>query len=719
MRKGGYLLWAYLVLVLNIASANAATITSITQNGSSIGRYEKFEITLALDREYSNPFDLNIVDITVDISKPEGGKAAVGAFYYKEYDVDSDGNYINGYNPCWKARFAPAQLGEYKVSQIRIIDSNGTYTFDPNIKFTCVESGKKGFIRIDANNTAFLKYDNGDTVLNIGQNIGWNGGRVKGWDEYLTKLHNAGANWVRLWMCRYGTDGGTLLEWKDGTYSGYFQGAGKLSMQIALRMDKYFEIAEQNGINIQLCLQHHGQFSTTANPDWNDNPYRDAAGGWLKDPAKFFTDAEAIRYTKNKYRYIVARWGHSPSVFAWELFNEVQFTNGWKTGRGDVVKWHDMMAKYIHSIDPYQHPVTTSSHGIGFEHLWRLPDIDLVQEHYYGGDTVHIFERLASILSRFDKPVIMAEFGLAGEPEGKRQREPMATQLKEGLEMHNGIWSSFFVKSSGHMWWWDNYIDPCDLYGVYTPLAIYAKNENLADYNLVKAQRAITGAKAYLAIPGISEFWGITTQKEFNLDGDYFDGMENLSGWLQGSSQEKLKSDPNFYLDMPAGGSLKIHVAEVSRDGNNVIAVLANGEEIYNQKQTNRTRNYVITAPLAAGTRTVQIKNTGEEWFHISSYEFAPDNVSPLDSIGLASNKLAYIWVYDVNSQYGQTDNGTFKNVPVIVKGLDDGQYVVEVYATRGAGGIIASGKAKSEAGALTYTLPDFSKDIAVKVRPF
>jgi hypothetical protein len=115
----------------------------------------------------------------------------------------------------------------------------------------------------------------------------------------------------------------------------------------------------------------------------------------------------------------------------------------------------------------------------------------------------------------------------------------------------------------------------------------------------------------------------------------------------------------------------------------------------------------------------VQIKNTGDEWYQISSYEFAPDNASSLDSIGLASNQRAYIWIYDVNSQYGMTDNGTFHNEKVSVKGLDDGQYNVEVYATRGAGGIIASGKADSESGVLTYTLPDFSKDIAIKVRFF
>ena len=204
----------------------------------------------------------------------------------------------------------------------------------------------------------------------------------------------------------------------------------------------------------------------------------------------------------------------------------------------------------------------------------------------------------------------------------------------------------------------------------------------------------------------------------FNLQGDYFAGMENLSQWLQGSSQEGLKSDPNFHLNMPTAGNLKIHVVEAAAKGDNRIQVLVNGMEVYNQVQTNRAKNYIISVPFPAGTRTVQIKNAGDEWFQISSYEFAPANVSLLDSIGLSNNKRAYIWIYDVNSQYGKINNGTFHNEQLSVKGLNDGSYTVEVYATRGAGGIISSGSANSISGVLTYTLPDFSKDIAVKVIP-
>jgi hypothetical protein len=480
-------------------------------------------------------------------------------------------------------------------------------------------------------------------------------------------------------------------------------------------MDRYLEIAEQNDVAIQFCLQHHGQFSTTTNPDWADNPYNAASGGWLTDPAQYFTDPCAMKHTKNKYRYIVSRWGYSPAIFAWELFNEVQFTNGWGSNPAGVVNWHNEMAAYIHSIDPFKHPVTTSSHSSGFENVWNLADIDLIQVHYYGYDTIRIFEQTALGLAEFNKPVIMGEFGMGTE--GTTQPEPMASQLKEGLEMHNGIWSSFFARSSGHLWWWDSYIDPCNLYGVYTPLAVYAADDNLADYGLTRAQRAASGAEAYFGNPVMGDFWATTTQFDFYLQGDYFPGMQDLSQWLHGSWKSAYKSDPNFHLTMPTAGNLRIHVQEVAASGTNTIRVLRNGTQIFQQTLTNGSTNFVVSVALPAGEQAVQIKNAGQDWVHVSGYEFAPANVSPLDSMGLVSGSRAYIWIYDVNSQYGLINHGVFHNEPVIVKGLDDGRYAVQIYATRGTGGVIESGIADSVAGELVYMLPDFSKDIAVKVK--
>jgi hypothetical protein len=712
-----------LLLAIGTIPAKATTISNISQNASTIGRYNKFEITFTLSRAYTNPFDPCEADVTATFHQPGGNDVVVPGFYYRAYTVSGSNPeyYTTAGAVSWKARFAPSILGSY-TCDITVKDVDGTATATNAGSFICQESGKKGFIKTDSNQHDFLKYDNGDTRLNIGENIGWNngsipGGGIYGWDYYLKKMHNAGANWVRLWSCIYGSNAGVALEWKNGSYSGYFQGAGKPSLQTSLRMDRYVEIAEQNDIAIQFCLQHHGQFSTSVNPDWNDNPYNVNAGGWLNNPAQYFTDPCARKLTKNKYRYIVSRWGYSPAIFAWELFNEVQYTNGWSSDQASVVNWHNTMASYIHSIDPFKHPVTTSSHGSGFENIWNLPDINIIQVHYYGTDTIHRLEQSAYNLADFNKPVIMGEFGTGTE--GSSQPEPYATQLKEGLEMHNGIWSSFHVKSSGHLWWWDNYIDPCNLYPVFTPLAVYADGENLADRLLVTAGRIVSGAITVYANPEIWDWYALATQKEFYLQGDCFPGMDKLNRYLHGSWNPTRKADPNFHLNMPVAGSLKIHVVTTAPPTSIIsLKVLVNGGQVFSSSYLNSAPSFVITVPLSAGLQTVQVVNTGQDWFEISSYEFKPNTESLLNSIGLSNNNYAYIWIYDVNSQYGKTNNGTFHNEPVIVRGLEDGIYYIDIYATRGDGGLITWEVTSSISGELTYTLPDFSRDIAVKVKP-
>jgi len=730
MKKVTYILVAHLILtlVIGINQANATTISGISQNSSTIGRYTKYELTFTLSRTYTNPFDPCEVDVMVTFHQPDGTDVNIPGFYYKAYTA-------SGSNPetypdsgagaiSWKARFAPSQFGSH-TCDIKVKDVDGIVTATNAGSFTCIESSKKGFIIVDPNQHDFLKYSNGDTRINIGENIGWNngslpGGGIAGWNYFLQKLHNAGANWVRLWSCTYGADMGVALEWLPGLYgTTYIQGVGKPSLQTSLRMDRYVEIAEQNDIAIQFALQHHGQVSTDTDSDWANNPYNSAnSGGFLPDPCKYFTDANAIKYTKNKYRYIVARWGYSPAIYAWELFNEVQWTNGWKTQPATVVAWHSTMASYIRSIDAFKHPVTTSSHGPGFENLWNLPEINLVENIYYGNDTIRTFKQTALSLADFNKPVLMAEFGLGGNPETstRTQPEPYATQLKEGLEMHNGIWAAFFAKSSAHLWWWDYYIDPCNLYGVYTPLSIYDANENLADCNLTRAQRAASGSEAYFANPVLTDFWAVSTQTVFYLQVDYFPGMGNLSQWLHVSTKSDYKSDPKFNLNMPVSGALKIHVQSTANWCQNSLRVLVNSIQTFSGTYPADSNNFIISVPLSAGQQSVKIENTGQDWFNITSYEFAPNNVSLLGSMGLVGKQRGYFWIYDTNSQYGLINNGTFHNEPVIAKGLSDGLYNVYVYVTRDSGGIINSGTANSVNGQLTYVLPDFTKDIAVKV---
>ncbi len=708
-------------------SAEAVVITSVESNSSEVGRFEKFEVTFSLSREYANPFDPDIVDATVTFHEPDGSVSAVSAFFFREYETAGTDpeRYLNPGPVLWKARFAPGRLGVHTFD-IAVVDSEGETTLGGAGSFECVESTRRGFIRVDEDDRAFFSCSDGSGWVNVGHNVCWLSGGTAEWEHYFASMSAVGENWTRIWMCPFGGDGGVILEYRSNHSSGYFGGPGDVSMQVAQRLDRVIELAEANGIAIQLVLQYHGAFSTSVNSNWDSNPYNAALeGGFLSEPGEFFTNAEARRLTRNKYRYIVSRWGYSGAILAWELWNEVQWTDGWKNNQSSVVDWHREMAGYLRGIDGFNHMITTSSHQSGFDALWSLNDIDVIQVHHYGGQTIASFEGSARQFADWDKPVVMGEYGAGSiggvnPAEGNPQdlAEPYRTQIYEGLHLHNGIWSAFHLKSSSHLWWWDNYIEPLDLYDVFAALSVYGAGEDMGAHDLSMAPRVVSGAESVVAAPGLSGFWDISTQREFTLEDGAFAGIENLSKWLHGSSKPEYRSDPIFHLSMSTDGYLIIHVTKVSDYGPNSLRVLDNSVQIFASGYANGSSNFEIRVALAAGSHSVRIENTGNDWFEISSYEFAPESVAVLDSVGLVGNNRAYLWIYDIGSQLGQSAHGTFGEESITVGDLDDGAYEVRVYATRGAGGILRSDEVDSVGGLLTYTLPEFSKDIAVKIRP-
>jgi len=705
-------------------------IISLSQNADSISLYKKFELTFTLSQSYDNPFDPNIVDVTAAFTVPDGNTVTIPAFFYKEYDY-TNGRYVNGRNPCWKARFAPSQTGEHTVSQITIVDSNGSTTIAPNITFTCFESSEKGFIRTDQRDPYYLCYANGCPYMPIGHNVCWLPDGPGDWEHYFTSMGAVGENWTRIWMTHFYE--GQILEWSRNHWSGYFKGVGRLSLEMGWKLDRIIESAEENGIGIQLALQHHGQFSTTTNSNWGENPYNIANAiaddGFLEKPDDFFTDREAIRLTKNKYRYIVARWGYSSAVLTWELFNEVQYTDGWRNNQQSVAAWHDEMTDYIASIDPFNHLITTSSDTSGFDALWSLDNIDVIQVHHYGAETIAFLNNTATRLAGYGKPIIMGEFGVGRtgnvsvpECDYNGLDEPYKTQILQALALHNGIWSAFHLKSGAHLWWWDCYIEPLDLYNEFAALSSYAEGEDPAAYNLSKADLDTIrygGPKWVLVGPGLSGFWAISTQTEFTVQPNgTVPGTENLSTWLHGSSKDSYQSNPTFNINLAEGDVLRIHVQEVSAWGNNSLRVLVDSQDVLSSSYANGASSFVIEVALPAGQHAVQIENTGQDWFNISSYEFTNTTEGCLEFIGLSGADHAYIWIHDVASRYGRTEYGIFPDISFVLRGLEDGLYTIECHATRGPGGIIQTKNVSTEDGRLLIALADFTRDIAVKVKP-
>ena len=58
------------------------------------------------------------------------------------------------------------------------------------------------------------------------------------------------------------------------------------------------------------------------------------------------------------FKYVVARYGYSPHVLSWELWNEVDGVEQYDAANVSV--WHTKAASFLRSVDPNAHMVTTS-----------------------------------------------------------------------------------------------------------------------------------------------------------------------------------------------------------------------------------------------------------------------------------------------------------------------------------------------------------------------
>ncbi len=173
-----------------------------------VGKYEKLELLIEVDRQYDNPFDPCEVDLVVVLNKPDGAEMTLPAFYYQDYErrklnqvrSRSDWFYPVG-NGTWKARFAPMQMGTY-VATARLTDKTGTIQSD-RVRFDCVPSSNKGFLRICEKDPRFMEFSDGTPFFAIGQNLAFIGESqyvtLTRAEEIFGKLAANGANFIRIW----------------------------------------------------------------------------------------------------------------------------------------------------------------------------------------------------------------------------------------------------------------------------------------------------------------------------------------------------------------------------------------------------------------------------------------------------------------------------------------------------------------------------------------
>jgi hypothetical protein len=177
---------------------------------ADVKRYEKIEFRLPVAGSYSNPFDPEEVDVSVQVTTASGQRLNLPAFYCQEYERrrlgpvgrERDWLYPHGL-AVWKARFTPMEIGTHEAVAV-LKDGHGTVTSAP-CRFECIPSNGKGFVRVSRKDPRFLEFSEGQPFFPIGQNLAFIGEQqhvtLSKAEKVFAQLGDNGANYLRIWTC--------------------------------------------------------------------------------------------------------------------------------------------------------------------------------------------------------------------------------------------------------------------------------------------------------------------------------------------------------------------------------------------------------------------------------------------------------------------------------------------------------------------------------------
>ncbi len=694
---------AALVLAFSLP-VSATKFLRVNYSPDPVGLVQKFEISFDVNRDYDNPFNPTETAIDAIFTTPSGKTVTVPAFWYQTFDrqlIDGAEKLSPASRAEWRVRFAAQEVGEHsfflRVQDIEGLNQSGSYTF------TVVPSDSKGFVRVDRENPNYLSFDNGTFYFPMGQNVAWAGNRgTYDYDDWMAEMAAAGENWMRVWMTHFYM--GQSLEWNASHHSGWYHGVGRYSLQGAWKIDAIVERAEQSGIYIQLVTQHHGQFSPNVNSNWDDNPYNVTNGGFLNTGAEFFTDDLAKEMYRRKMRYTVARWGYSTAILAWELWNEVQYTDNYSQNYPNVAAWHQEMAAYIQSIDPWRHLVTTSARD-GDELIWALPEIDLTQIHYYGPGVNEALRSRHVMMRKYGKPNIIGEFGDNSAGSGS---DPSGTVI------HQALWATSMVGGGAMPWWWDNYIHPNNLYYHWAGLSAFWRGEDLRigtfEPIAVEIQGGPLTIQGVRATPG--KGWEASTKKEFWVQRDgSVPGIGELSQFLQGSDKPAMGREAIFHTDFAQDIGFALRVSGVSSWQPGILQIFLDDNKTPLVNETPKPpQRFEITVP--AGAHRIRVFNAGVDWLTIDYFEFTGLPISAAAGYAFSNGQTAYAWIYDRDYENGASPHATLSGVEAILHGMA-GEFKIEQWDPYT--GEKVSEMTVSDKNELRIPLADFSADAALK----
>jgi hypothetical protein len=303
----------------------------------------------------ATPFDAASLGTWLEVTPPGGGAAVSVVPFYTAAFVRSrnatSGEEIltpSGGAPGFAARFSPRVLGTHAFVQKFLVTPPPAWLEPVQGTFECVAAGAiagDGFAHVDKRRGTYFTLDDESAFFLVGENMAWSGvwpyfpgssqwsngtGGTYAFDRWLPKLAAAGGNFIRLWL------GPSLVrqpEWlgERGTMLGLaLMGSddgsavfGEYNLAAAWRVDYIVELCRQLGVKIALVLDAQQAFCELPGTwcFWNASTYNVANNGPLSDPSTYYTTQATLFELRQRWAYVVSRWGYSTSIFSWELAN--------------------------------------------------------------------------------------------------------------------------------------------------------------------------------------------------------------------------------------------------------------------------------------------------------------------------------------------------------------------------------------------------------------
>ncbi len=721
-----------------VTSEGPLTLTGVNINTFTCKQYEKLELTCELGGTWDNPFDPEQVRLDARVKCPDGRELLVPGFFYQPYErALENGTQVltKAGEAKWMVRFAPQQEGEYEIS-LEAVNQGQTMATEPLIVPVKGAAGP-GFIYKSKRNPYYFEYETGEPYFAIGENVCWpQSGGTYDFDNWLPPLAENGGNYLRLWASGFSQ---FALEHNEPGRPDC--GLGRYDQVRAWNTDYVLELCERLSIMAMYCIDSFNFLrKSPPYPAWNLNPYATEFGGMIDEPEQFFTNPDARKLYKQRLRYIVARWGYSPNIFSWEFWNEVDIIEKYLSA--DSVAWHDEMAKYLRSIDPWGHLITTSFAGTGGDDAVNALDtIEYTMAHNYNSPDMAamISGWSRKYLSQFEKPFYFGEFGT--DVDGQKEHLD-----KEGVYLHNGLWAGLACGNAGTAmtWWWDSYVHPKNMYPLFKPVAEFVKGLPLLDKEwrdlvfdtpvFIKAPEHPAPKRLLLNPQGVSwEPAPFNQPQTFDLGKEgKLTRPELLPRVLHGvRNHPNLHNPVTFEVDYTYPGTFAILVGGVSGYGGAGLEISLDGQLVL-QKDfpqlspddhatiTKYDGEYSIEVP--AGKHSIKVENTGEDWFYTDfAFNEGFAQYSPnLRVLGRQAEDWAFGWVQNSGHTWQQV--ATYGDPPVVeparflLRGLEEGEYLIAFFDTY-TGKPLSDQPAEVANGVLAIELPAIAKDLAFTAR--